>query len=362
MKEIVQLSGSFEYHPSHLAWVFICRKTLYIDWPQMVLSPVQELHPYLKAHSTSNPEEATLFYIPIYTAQLYHSLLLDQRLNHADSLNQTAEAVRRALSWVKDSFPFWNRLQGMDHFMVAPLDHGRCSSLAGLTHQDFGNMFTIQSSGDHLLRDFETHSWQCYQPGRDLLIPLRTEARFTLNDIVKPGNTARYISILYRFVGGGRGDYGILRNHILNQEQESPIPGSVAGWHTVNGTHEDMQHSVFCVCPPGIAQHTLRIWRAIIFGCIPVTLFTANDVPYQHYTHLDYSKFTVNINPSEWYLLQPVINGLLNRPERIAELQSELARVQSMFLWDSTSFDGAHKAVLNELAIHPSQYLRLSRA
>ena len=232
--------------------------------------------------------------------------------------------------------------------------------MAGLTHEDFGDMFAIQASGDHFLRDFESHTWQCFQPRRDLVIPIRTEARFTLSDIVKPANTERPISVLYRFVGGGRGEYGILRSQLLTREAEYPIPGSVTGWHTVNGTHEDMRHSVFCVCPPGIAQHTLRVWRAIIFGCIPVTLFSANDVPYQQFLNLDYSKFTVNINPSEWYLLQPILRGLLARPDRIACLQTELAKAQAMFLWDSVSFQGAFKAVLDELSLHPAQYIRIS--
>ena len=34
-----------------------------------------------------------------------------------------------------------------------------------------------------------------------------------------------------------------------------------------------MRRSVFCVCPPGNTQDSARVWRAIIFGCIPVTFF-----------------------------------------------------------------------------------------
>ena len=34
-----------------------------------------------------------------------------------------------------------------------------------------------------------------------------------------------------------------------------------------------MRRSLFCVCPPGNTQDSARVWRAIIFGCIPVTFF-----------------------------------------------------------------------------------------
>lgn len=318
---------------------------------------MQELYPYLKMRSVPEPEDGTLFFIPVITAQLYHSLLLDQKLSHQDSQNRTSTLVKEALTYVKTQFPYWNRTNGMDHFMVMPLDHGRCSSIAGLHREEFGDMFAVQPSGDHFLKDWVTQEWKCFQPGRDIVIPILTEARFTLDDMVKPWDSNRTIPLLYRFVGGGRGEYGVLRSRLLGKEQENPIEGSVAGWQSVDGTHEDMKHSVFCVTPPGIAQHTLRVWRSIIFGCIPVTLFSANDLPFQAFSNLDYTKFSVNVHPTEWHLLQPIIRGLLSRPDRVKAMQNELAKVQDQFLWDSERFEGAFTATWNELSMHPAQYL-----
>ena len=77
------------------------------------LYALQVLHPVLKSHSVANPDVADLFYIPIYTAQLYHSLLLTQEKGHAGSLNETATSVARALQWIKTEFPFWNRTNGL---------------------------------------------------------------------------------------------------------------------------------------------------------------------------------------------------------------------------------------------------------
>ena len=86
--------------------------------------------------------------------------------------------------------------------------------MAGLDREAFGDSFTIQLSGDILLQDFETRSWNCYRPGRDILIPSMTEEDFTVDNATLPNATSRDISVLYRFVGGGRGDYGLLRSQV----------------------------------------------------------------------------------------------------------------------------------------------------
>ena len=55
---------------------------------------------------------------------------------------------------------------------------------------------------------------------------------------------------------------------------ESQIPAD--GPHLLRASQEteaDMRRSIFCVCPPGNTQDSARVWRAIIFGCIPVTFF-----------------------------------------------------------------------------------------
>ena len=101
-----------------------------------------------------------------------------------------------------------------DHFAVMPLDHGRCHSMARLTHDDFEDMFVIQLTGDLNLLDFETNTWRCYHPGRDIVIPSQTEEDFTINDVVRPNSTERNITALYRFGGGGRGSYSNLRTQV----------------------------------------------------------------------------------------------------------------------------------------------------
>lgn len=321
-----------------------------------IIFSLQSIHQFLKRHSVSSPEQAKLYFIPVYTEQLYHSLKLNQDLSHQDSLAKTSALVLEAIHWVKQTFPFWNRTNGLNHFMAFTLDHGRCHSLAGLGASDFGDLFSIQLSGDILMRDFETGLWHCYRPGRDILIPTKTEDDFTIEDAVSP-QRHRSISVLYRFTPGGHGAYGSLRTQLLEAQRENPIPYAREGWASIEQTYDDMRRALFCVCPPGIAQHTLRVFRSIISGCIPVTFFKGNDMPFQSFLGVEYPRFSVNINPDEAHLLPIILKGLLAEHQVIVRMQRSLQKVQKLVIFDYENGQGVYAAVLQELYMHPARLL-----
>ena len=310
---------------------------------------MQVLHKYLEKHGSEAADSASVFFIPIYTGRHYHSLLVEGGLSHADALNRTTALVSEAIAWVRNSFPYWNRTNGANHFMVFPSDHGRCHALAGAHAQQFGDLAAIQTAGDILIKEFKTTSWHCYRPGRDLVIPCYQEETVTMRDLVAPEATQRNITVLYRFSAGGRGNYGDVRTALLEQHTQNPIPGAVAGWATREQTVQDMRHAIFCVNPPGIAQQTIRLPRSIQNGCIPVTLFKANDSPYERLTSIDYRKFTVNINPDEVHLLKPMLEELLAKPDKVLRMQRALMRVQRSFVWDMTAEGSVQETVLRTL-------------
>ena len=51
-------------------------------------------------------------------------------------------------------------------------------------------------------------------------------------------------------------------------------------------TLADMASSVFCATPPGQTQDSIRVFRAIIKGCIPVTFYRGNDRPFERHLHV----------------------------------------------------------------------------
>jgi hypothetical protein len=64
-------------------------------------------------------------------------------------------------------------------------------------------------------------------------------------------------------------------------------------------TDADMAAATFCLCPPGATQDSTRMWRALLRGCIPVTFFRANDLPFARHLGVAYSDFIVNLQPDD---------------------------------------------------------------
>ncbi|GJP31276.1 hypothetical protein CLOM_g10571 [Closterium sp. NIES-68] len=106
---------------------------------------------------------------------------------------------------------------------------------------------------------------------------------------------------------------------------------------------DDMQRSVFCLCPPGHSQWTTRLAKAILAGCIPVTFFRDHDNPWQD--ALDYSLFSINVDPDDIPSLVERLDAVLRNPRRLLRLQRNVHRVQAHFSWDA-SLEGSVQALV----------------
>ena len=50
----------------------------------------------------------------------------------------------------------------------------------------------------------------------------------------------------------------------------------------------------------GGTQDSTRVWRAIIYGCVPVTYFRAVELPFMRRLGIDYGRFSINIQPDDY--------------------------------------------------------------
>lgn len=82
-----------------------------------------------------------------------------------------------------------------------------------------------------------------------------------------------------------------------------------------------MANSVFCICAPGQTQDTVRVYRAILKGCIPVTMFRANDLPFARFLGMPYETFMVNIQPDDYTELNSVLTRIMADPPRLHRMQ-----------------------------------------
>lgn len=73
---------------------------------------------HLKASNrflTTNPSEAHLFYLP-FSSQLLGEYVY---VPNSHSFDQINEYLKNYFDLIKGKYPFWNRTDGMDHFVVA---------------------------------------------------------------------------------------------------------------------------------------------------------------------------------------------------------------------------------------------------
>ncbi len=111
-----------------------------------------------------------------------------------------------------------------------------------------------------------------------------------------------------------------------------------------------MERAVFCMCAPGQTQDTVRVYRAILKGCIPVTMFRANDLPFARALGVPYASFMVNVQPDDYAQLNNVLTQILRAPGRLRAMQEALRAHQRAFVWDEGEERGIFGSIERELA------------
>eukprot|EP00884_Botryococcus_braunii_P017223 jgi/Botrbrau1/4184/Bobra.0192s0044.1 len=366
------------------------------EWHPMQYDTDQHLHRRMMASRvrTADPDAAKLFLLPVYVGRYYDYYWQKWSPDGQPwavpgpsggwekwewAMGNTSALVREAILHVRRNFPYWDRSNGADHFMVFAYDKGRCEQALHLGREEAGKMFFIQSYNDLVFRSdptlgivsggggtLRTHSYEwteqpyvhCFKPNVDVAVPAYASYRFS--DIVHPHATQRNYTVLARFgyrAGDGKNTvqhHGHrLRKEIMDWWAENPIPGGDIGTHPDPVTEDDMRHAVFCICPPGHTQDTSRVWRAIIMGCIPVTFFRAVDLPFRRFLGVRYEDFMLNIQPDDYKQLAAITGAILTDPPRLRRMQLALAAHQRLFVWEEGQEEsqGAFGALYKELQL-----------
>ena len=77
-----------------------------------------------------------------------------------------------------------------------------------------------------------------------------------------------------------------------------------------------------CGVHAGGTQDSTRVWRAIIYGCIPVTYFRAVELPFMRRLGIDYGQFSINIQPDDYDTTQACYCFYMPTRAVVAHLQA----------------------------------------
>ncbi|GJP78864.1 hypothetical protein CLOP_g9128 [Closterium sp. NIES-67] len=114
-------------------------------------------HLTASAVRTWDPAQASLFYMPFFSAYFTACHFRDWDLNMRDAIRLTSEKWQQLLTRVRSAYPYFNRTNGADHFSLLSMDHGRCHALTFAPPALYGRMFFLQMNGDVLVRSTHAH-------------------------------------------------------------------------------------------------------------------------------------------------------------------------------------------------------------
>eukprot|EP00939_MAST-03C_sp_MAST-3C-sp1_P000669 g669.t1 len=248
---------------------------------------------------TEDPEEADLFYVPLYTACYLHA--------RATKFVKGYVFIYKAYLHVRNKFPYWNRTLGRDHVWTFAHDMGGCIA----PYEELRNSIWITTTGEttsrraaytnytsiydktfHKLRDL---SKPCFSLWKDVVMPpmlrdpLLLEARMNSKMVVRDRDTlASFRGAVMKSLTYSR---GIRQLWARSYRGDSDVK-----IHVVNPQHEkepnykfnyfdDMSTSRFCLCPPGWASWTPRVFEALALSCVPVVVSDSNELPFESRTN-----------------------------------------------------------------------------
>ncbi|KAK8505327.1 hypothetical protein V6N13_045766 [Hibiscus sabdariffa] len=266
-----------------------------------------------KKFVTKKPREAQLFYLP------FSSRMLEETLYIPDSHNQDnlLEYLKKYVDMIAAKYPFWNRTEGADHFLVACHDWAPSE-----TKEYMANCIRALCNSD--IREG-------YIFGKDASLP-----ETTIFNPQKPlralgGKPPSKRSILAFFAGGM---HGYLRPILLqhwgnNKDPDMKIFGQMPNRKGKMNYVQHMKSSKYCICPRGYEVNSPRVVEAIFYECVPV-IISDNFVP-PFFEVLNWESFALFISEKDVPNLKKILLSIPN--ERYLQMQLSVKKVQQHFLW-----------------------------
>ncbi len=302
---------------------------------------------------TKDPEEANLFYVPLYISCFMHA--------RATNFYSANDMVQKSLHWVQRKHPFWNRTLGRDHVWTFTHDIGACvAPFRTMRHSIFitntGELhdrsramayYTGMYSPDYQQKKRDM-SLPCYTPWKDIVAPpmINDQSLIDSKGGSKEGHHKRTVLASFRgtiLTGGTWSMY----SRFIRQKWKTLYEGDeeihITAVHPREGMgsrekatkyaktyREDFLNSKFCLCPPGWATWTPRLYEALLLGCVPVVVADDNALPYAR--TLDYSKFSVHIAEKHATKLRTILKAA---EKQIDQLRQGMKDVWANFVYNS---------------------------
>lgn len=261
----------------------------------------------VKSHFiTEDPLKADLFFLPFSIARLRH----DPRVG----INGLQDFIRDYIFNISQSYPFWNRTGGADHFYVACHSIGR----SAMDKADKVKLNTIQvvCSSSYFLSSYFAH--------KDVSLPQIWPRQ---GELPRTAPTIRNRLVFF----AGSINSPVREKLVEVWGNDSEI--SVHSGHLKTPYADELLRSKFCLHVKGFEVNTARIGDALYYGCVPVIIANHYDLPFADI--LDWKSFSVVITTLDIPLLKHVLKGITFN--EYLRLQSNVLKVRKHFQWHTSS-------------------------
>ncbi|XP_039039549.1 xylogalacturonan beta-1,3-xylosyltransferase-like [Hibiscus syriacus] len=260
-----------------------------------------------------HPNEAHVFFLPLSVTGVVHYVYRPINSVKDYSRDRLQRLLTDYIDTVSTKYPYWNRSNGADHFMVS------CHDWAPEVSDANPELFK------HFIRVLcNANTSEGFRPKIDVSLP---EIYLPFGKLGPP-NLSRgpdHRTILAFFAGS---PHGYIRKILLNHWQDKDGEVQVYARLPKNLNYTKMMgQSKFCLCPSGFEVASPREVEAIYAGCVPVVISDNYTLPFSDV--LDWSQFSVQIPVRKIPEIKSILQGI---PEsKYLKMYKRVKRVRRHF-------------------------------
>eukprot|EP00262_Sarcandra_glabra_P003720 TRINITY_DN1449_c0_g2_i4.p1 TRINITY_DN1449_c0_g2~~TRINITY_DN1449_c0_g2_i4.p1 ORF type:complete len:491 (+),score=40.37 TRINITY_DN1449_c0_g2_i4:43-1515(+) len=283
---------------------------------------MEEMDSTSSPFAAHHPDEAHAFFVPLSVFKVLKFVYM-RAPYWGDSLPRVFADYVNVISY---KYPYWNRSNGGDHFMVSCYDWA--PDVTRADHKLYKDFIRVLCNAN---------TSEGFMPERDATLP-EINLPFGQLSTKMTGERPSKRSIFAFFAGGA---HGYIRDVLLQHWKDKDDEVQVHEYLPKDVDYNDlMRKSKFCLCPSGWEVASPRVVEAIYASCVPVILSSNYWLPFSDV--LDWSKFSVQIPIERIPEIKEILKGISQR--KYLELQKRVRQVRIHFEVNRPprSFDAFH--------------------